>query len=170
MAERPQELLSLTPSPSLCSVNFSLQPWGRGERNLLFISCSNCSKSGRNRPKTTNSDFWWKAFISAEPEQDQDLPPALGTQKKVSAVLGWKGKPGSSWLMLSPVPGCAWGRDRSSAVADVAEPAWLSPHALPAVIIPAGAWSWSMRVGEMSQALLAEQRSFLMPPRGSGML
>ena len=35
--------------------------------------------------------------------------------------------------MLTSVPGCAWGRDRSSAAADVAEPAWLSPHALPAV-------------------------------------
>ena len=93
---------------------------------MLFTSLSTCSKLGRNRPKTTYSNFRWGALISAEPEQDQDLLPVLGVQRGLGTA--------SSQLMLTPVPGCGGGRDRSHAVAEVGEPAPLSPHTLPAVM------------------------------------
>lgn len=143
LAAWPRELPSLAASPSLCSANFS-------QGNLLFISCSNCSKSGRNRPQTIYSDFWWGALISAEPEQDQDLLLVLGMQRNVSAALGWRGNQGALgwcspqslavpgagteaavWLMWMSLPGCP----------DPFSPPWR----------PAGTWTWAMRGGEMSR-------------------
>lgn len=63
--------------------------------------------------------------------------------------------------MLTPVPGCAWGRDRSSGVADVDEPAWVSRPVLPAVTSCRDVDLVHERWGD-------EQRSLLMPPQGSG--
>lgn len=151
----------LTPSPGLCSAKFSLNH--RAERRG---TCSSfCIQTVLNNGETDPRQFIviFSGHINFSRTQAGLAPKS---QRKVSAVLGWKGKPGSS-----PSLGLCLGQGQKQRCGPCG---WLSLPSCPCMLSllwrPGGDGTWSMRGEEISQACLAGQRALLMPPQGPGML